>query len=493
MLYKKFHYSVVTDDTIKKMTMTTLNPTHLPKIPLYGNEAEASSPWELSPTPFALDQTLVNELHDLGRILWQFEWACERIYRDSLKGQAPAWVASLLNQGKPEGLIKYATMKRFRSQMPWVIRPDLLLTEEGIKLTEIDSVPGGIGFTTAMNNAYKQSGFPILEAPNGMAHAFLTMLKAAVPEKEQPVIAVILSDEAADYHREMTWLAEQIQSIYPEFYVIHPRDVELVRNRLVFSPQNTAGSPEKPIDLIYRFFELFDLPNIPKIELIQYAIKKGWVACTPPFKPHLEEKSWLALIHHPVLRPLWKKHMGSDDFEWLETRIPNGWIMDPSPLPPTGIIPNLTLRGEAVQSFESLKGLTQKERQLVIKPSGFSPLAWGSRGVTIGHDVAGDVWDATVDEALNAFNETPYILQAFHKPKAAPLERLNLETGAVTPFQGRTRLCPYFFVSPSSSQDSANIELAGVLATSCPADKKIIHGMKDAIMSPCRVKPDLNT
>ena len=29
--------------------------------------------------------------------------------------------------------------------------------------------------------------------------------------------------------------------------------------------------------------------------------------------------------------------------------------------------------------------------------------------------------------------------------------------------------------------------LGGVLATICPADKKIIHGMKDAILAPCAV------
>ena len=27
--------------------------------------------------------------------------------------------------------------------------------------------------------------------------------------------------------------------------------------------------------------------------------------------------------------------------------------------------------------------------------------------------------------------------------------------------------------------------LGGVLATICPADKKIIHGMKDAVFAPC--------
>ena len=35
--------------------------------------------------------------------------------------------------------------------------------------------------------------------------------------------------------------------------------------------------------------------------------------------------------------------------------------------------------------------------------------------------------------------------------------------------------------------DAARAELGGVLATICPADKKIIHGMTDAIFAPCSV------
>jgi hypothetical protein len=29
------------------------------------------------------------------------------------------------------------------------------------------------------------------------------------------------------------------------------------------------------------------------------------------------------------------------------------------------------------------------------------------------------------------------------------------------------------------------VRLGGVLATVCPADKKILHGMPDAVMAPC--------
>jgi hypothetical protein len=51
---------------------------------------------------------------------------------------------------------------------------------------------------------------------------------------------------------------------------------------------------------------------------------------------------------------------------------------------------------------------------------------------------------------------------------------------------GRARLSPYYFVTGET------VELAGILATICPADKKIIHGMKDAIMAPCAVARDVS-
>ena len=47
---------------------------------------------------------------------------------------------------------------------------------------------------------------------------------------------------------------------------------------------------------------------------------------------------------------------------------------------------------------------------------------------------------------------------------------------------GRVRLCPYYF------NEGASVRLGGILATIAPADKRLIHGMSDAIMSPCGVR-----
>jgi hypothetical protein len=92
-------------------------------------------------------------------------------------------------------------------------------------------------------------------------------------------------------------------------------------------------------------------------------------------------------------------------------------------------------------------------------------------------------WGAAVDRALASWPKSPYILQRYHKPRLLQAEAIDLETGEITPQAVRARLCPYYFVSGDG--DQARPRLGGVLATLNPADKKIIHGMSDAILAPC--------
>lgn len=458
----------------------------LPDRPLYGGEtSEDAFGWPLAPAPFPLSKVEMERLSLLGDGLLRFIRAVDRLYRQSRSGDpaVPAWVADLYDQGKPDELLRLSAMKRFRSHLPMVLRPDLLLRDDGWALCEIDAVPGGLGFTAALNRFYRENGFPVIEPPNGLPGAFLDMLRSLAPDKEQPVIAIILSDEAADYREEMAWLVDVIRNgsdrapAFSRIFLLHPREVDLLRDRLVFNHPETGE--ETPIDIVYRFFELFDLPNIPKIELIQYAVKKGFVQCTPPFKPVVEEKLSLALLHHPALAPFWRKELGEDILMQLREWVPRGWIADPTPVPPQASIEGLAPAGLPVRDFRELKTLSQKERELVLKPSGFSPLGWGSRGVTIGHDHPAEIWGERLEEALQHFGTTPYLLQRFIPAELREAWRLDPRAGGATRFQARVRLCPYYMVWDD------RVTLAGVLATACPANKKIIHGMKDAVLSPC--------
>ena len=150
----------------------------------------------------------------------------------------------------------------------------------------------------------------------------------------------------------------------------------------------TGDGRDRPVAVVYRFFELFDLKNVPKSELIMYSAKKERVTVTPPFKPALEEKLAFALFHHPVLEPFWRRDLGEDTYAMLAPLLPHTWILDPRPVPPAAVIPGLRLGGRAVAEWRELAAASQRDRRYVVKPSGFSELAWGSRGVSIGHDLS---------------------------------------------------------------------------------------------------------
>ncbi|MGZ5025483.1 MAG: hypothetical protein ACXWBS_11525, partial [Chthoniobacterales bacterium] len=100
----------------------------------------AEKDWLLSPEPFVIDQSLGKNLERLGHELFVFQRACNQLYQQSVKGKQPGWVAQYLDAGKPPELIDYARQKQFRDDLPAVIRPDLILTETGYIIAEIDSV-----------------------------------------------------------------------------------------------------------------------------------------------------------------------------------------------------------------------------------------------------------------------------------------------------------------------------------------------------------------
>lgn len=449
--------------------------------------AQTTASWRISPCPLLLTRDQFAFFTALGPRLLSFYRALNRLYHESTKGAQPAWVARYLDQGKPDGLVTYSRMKRLRDSLPAVIRPDVIPTPDGMVITELDSVPGGIGLTAAMSQAYADLDversalgaappYELIGGRDGMVRGFAAMLQAA-QRGHSGCAAIVVSEEAKDYRPEMTWLAAQLRTQGLPVWCVEPREIRFTEEGLRLQQEGN----DLPVGLIYRFYELFDLPNIPKTELVQYAAKKDRVAITPPYKPALEEKSAFALLHHPILRPYWEKQLGPDGFLHLSTIMPRTWLLDPAPIPPTATVPNLYLGGRAVSDWADLAAATQKERHFVIKPSGFSELAWGSRGVSIGHDLPQAEWAGALRNALASFPTTPYLLQEFHKGRLFEMEYDEEDSRTMAHLTGRARLSPYYFVT------GEKVELAGILATICPADKKVLHGMKDAIMTPCAV------
>jgi len=431
--------------------------------------------WRVSPEPFALSAQQVEAIERLGPDLLRFYRALNNLYNRSVRGTAPAFIAEYLDLGKPEQVVKLARQNRFKQEIPGVIRPDLILTADGFVATELDSIPGGMGFVGAMMEAYCSLGIESIGGADGIPTAFAAMLRY-VTRAELPTVAIVVSDESADYRNEMAWLAASLRRLnLADAWLRRPEEVIFSEEGLFIRHDDGR---EARLDALYRNFELFDLFNIPKQELMLYAARHNRVKITPPPKAPLEEKLAFALLAHHSLAALWQAELGKETFDRLKRLFPKTWVIDPRPLPPQGVIAGLEVAGAPVSDFRQLETLPKSERAYVVKPSGFSQLAWGSRGVRIGDDLTRDEWAGVLENALTSFERTPWILQRFHKGKLVRQSYFDRERDEIREYDGRVRLCPYYFVTGEES-----VALGGILATVAPADKRLIHGMNDAVMT----------
>lgn len=441
-------------------------------------DSGAGNIWRISTEPFYLSERDARFFSDLGRHLLKFYEALNQLYLDSVKGKIPGWFAEYLDLGKPSDLVDYGRMNKFRQVLPGIIRPDVLVTAEGFTVSELDSVPGGFGLLSCLSALYEKKDPALIGHENGSIPSLFYSMIESVAGTRQCTLAIVVSDEARDYLPEMENLKNILREKGLPVYVAHPKDL-LFKEEGIFLG---VEGKEIQIDVIYRFFELFDLRNIPKSELLMYSNKKGRVKITPPFKPYLEEKLVFALFHHPSLISIWKNALGSETFATLSHLIPKTWILDNRQLPPYGTIPGLYVKDNAVREWKELYPLTQKEREMVVKVSGYSSQAWGSRGVTMGHDVSTEEWQKVLEKSLEQFPRQPSILQMFHKGKQVKTSYIHPETKEQVEMQSRARLTPYYFVVNGAAK------LGGIMATLCPHDKKKIHGMTDAVIVPCAVR-----
>jgi hypothetical protein len=414
--------------------MTSLERAHYVREHLPAAGLFAEKTWRIAPQAFALSQAHTELLEKLGIVLHHFNTACNLLYRQSAAGKAHPWVAPLLDAGKPAELIALSRHDKVKGQLPAVIRPDLILTEESFALSELDSVPGGIGLTAWLGETYSALGENVLGGADGMRQGFESILNGG---------EVLIAEEGAAYRPEMEWLL----------------GTDRVRSVEEYAP---SGKPA------YRFFEAYDYPEFTRF-------KERWEPgqpLTPPLKPYLEEKLWLALFWSRPLQEFWRQEVGEKGQKLLQRIIPYSWVLDPTPLPPHAVIPELN-----IQSWQEMERFSQKQRDLVLKISGFSPHAWGSRGVYVGSDMSAEEWAGQVRTALAEFSTHPRILQRFIKGLMARQDYLA-ENDEIVTLNGRARVCPYYFAV------NDRVTLGGVLVTLVPPDKKLIHGMRDAILSP---------
>ncbi|MDP3488117.1 MAG: hypothetical protein Q8S19_09330 [Bacillota bacterium] len=422
-----------------------------------------NSAWRVAPAPAMLSAEQAEAISCLGHVLRSFYVAADKLYYLGLSDAKYSFVPEYLDKGKPARIVAVSRHARFKGVLPLIFRPDLLWTEGGFVATEFDSIPGGVGLLSGMEFLYRSLGSNVPDSADAFAQAVKALHKNGL-------FAIVVSNESAGYRDEMCYLASELSKRGVKAHCLRPEQIDFRADGLFSGGQR--------ITTLYRFFELFDIDNVSNGWDMIEAATQGLVKMTPPPKAYLEEKLWFALIHHPTLRQYWEQSMGVKDFSRLRSLIPLTHVLDPRPVPPHAIIADLYVNGQVVNSYLELTTLPRSDRSYVLKPSGFSPTAWGSRGVVLGRELTTKAWGQQLERALASFDEQPFVLQQYYPSSTELQEFYDFASGKLQEFTGKSRYCPYFF------NTAKTVIPGGILVTTCQLDKPLIHGMTDAVMAP---------
>ena len=252
----------------------------------------------------------------------------------------------------------------------------------------------------------------------------------------------------------MEWLAKQLGE---RFSVCAPEESHL------------AGG-----DSAYRFFELFDLPNIPEADALLERAATGDIHLTAR-KTHLQKKMLFALFWNQNLRDFWQRELGGKFMRLLEKVIPQTWLIDPAPLSARGYSRART------NDWRQLADLSQKDRQPILKLSGFNERAWGARSVRPGR----------ISRATNgppSSTKPSTTLTPLHGFYSVMRNRARFNTNglilteSINPHDRPRSIMPVLLCAWRTGSEAGRRARDDLLT-----NKKIIHGMKDAILAPCRI------
>jgi hypothetical protein len=265
-------------------------------------------------------------------------------------------------------------------------------------------VPGGIGLTGWLGKTYAELGDQIVGGAHGMMEGFDAMLRAE-SKTDEPRAVVVVSDEAATYRPEMEWLESAGR---------------IPRRAPGRTDEHRQSCRRLPLLRIIRFAQ-----RAQRVKALMDAAAQRRGACDAAVQTAARRENAFRLsVDGAIARVLAGATRRQDASAALREVLPYTWILDPTPLPPHAVIPELN-----IHDWRDMAEFSQKQRELVLKISGFSDRAWGSRGVYVGHDLPSTRMGGGDRPGAGRASPThPFILQRFEKSKLFDAQYVDFES-----------------------------------------------------------------
>lgn len=353
--------------------------------------------FRVSPEPLRLKKEENEDIINLGPIITQFLKVTQELYETDERAQL------ILNTGKPKDLLN--------CQEPNYLfaRPDFILTPDGLKICEVETSSFGLGVSHLLGQSYHDTGFETLH-DQGSIHSYLDT-------RMEKVGKLVYTNKTQAYAGQLEYTAEKIFS----------------NGRANGWTASHIDSLESSHDNIYRGFYLSEALNDLKVKsLIQNKIEDGNV--TPSITPQLEEKAILALIWDSRFENFYRNALGVVDFDKLRKHIPQTWIVGQEEFFSEGL-PN------GISSTINLATQSIRNRQFVLKPSGFSEKASWAEGVHLLQDKSRIEAQRLIQLAMDD-KTCLYIIQKFDRGEKRVCN-YESEDGTKS-LDARWRITPYY-------------------------------------------------
>lgn len=387
-------------------------------------------PFRVSPTPFILTPDQKREIENIGTDVVAYFKTINELY--SINNE----VREILDKGKQDLFLMQKPTKYL------FIRPDIIITDEGFRICEIETSPFGLALAEVLNKAYSQGGFETMVTED----ALLKLVQAHTPSDGR----IIFSTKTESFKGQMTFLAEQVFS----------------GDNRNWTAEKAGDGDSNSLDNIYRGFYLGEYASDDTIRsFLEQCIEKG-KKMLPSLTPHIEEKAILAFIWDKRFEKYLKDQLGITVFNNLREVIPPNWIVGQEKHFALGLPNNMF-------SSTGLASLSNSKRAFVLKPSGFKGSSSWGEGVSFLHQKSSINTLQLLNSALTD-QTSLHVIQEFKKGAKIPISYTDKQ-GKPQYMSAKIRLTPYF-----SAVSGDEGRLVAIKATG-RENTDFIHGSLDSV------------
>lgn len=388
-------------------------------------------PFLVSPEPLHLSKTEADEVLRIGKDVVNFMYAAGELYRSESD------VKNLLDRGKPPIL-------RNEKEMRYLfVRPDLIVTEQGFSICEIETSPFGLALAELLNKAYRSVGFNTL-VDDGVLRQFLI-------DNTPSHGTIIYSEKTSSYAGQLQFLAQTLLSD---------------KDRLWEAKHVDSAMGESYPNVYRGFYQHEYLDDLFVNNLVQTLIDHPETEVLPSFTPYMEEKALLSLIWDRRWESFLTKNLGVAELKHLREVVPPTWVVGQEQF----FVPGLP---NGIPTSEGLAGLAKSKRNFVLKKSGFGNGSSWAEGVSFLQEKSAERARSLLVSALQD-EQSLYVVQEF-KPSQERSIPYNKDNQTVVRMSARLRLTPYF----SMSTDTEG-QLVAIKATGCE-NTNYIHASSGSI------------